>query len=89
MKDKLLRKLLIEQGIIRVIAEPGPFWYKGLMEGRSVDVAYNTPRDMIAQLSVAVQKLAKDQIRLLTYLGLEMADIPLRPEMRVIRKKKK
>ncbi len=89
MKDKLLRKLLLKQDILRVIATPGPPWDRIRMAGRSIDAAYRTPQDLIVNLSAAVAKLAKDRDLLLKHLGLKLIDLNAVPPKRVIRKRKK
>ena len=85
MKDKLLRKLLLEQNIIRETTDWDFLDHSKMI----IDNASYTPEYLIKGLSKAFNQLEKDRDRLLNYLGLEIADIPTRPEMRVIRKKKK
>ena len=85
MKDKLLRKLLIEQNVIRTTKD-----YNCLRcLHTTIENAYYTPQELLTRVERSITGLAGDLQRLLIHLNLEITDVPKRPAMRVIRKKKK
>ena len=85
MKDKLLRKLLKEQKIIRTDVD---YDFLG-MKTRSIANEFRTPEDYIKWLQIDVRRLKSTVDLLLGHLGLEALDVPFKEAHRVLRKKKK
>jgi len=85
MKDRLLRKLLIEQGVIRKDVH---YQYLGNTI-HTIANEFRTPGDYIKWLQIDVRRLKNTVDLLLEHLGLEAFDVPFKEAQRILRKKKK